>query len=46
MLWKLNFITIWVLNSITEFEQKVENKNDLQKQKQSTVKNGTLAKRY
>jgi hypothetical protein len=29
MIWKLNFITILVLNSITEFEQKIENKNDL-----------------
>jgi hypothetical protein len=27
MLWKLNFITIWVLNSITELEQKIGNKN-------------------
>jgi hypothetical protein len=26
MLWMLNFITIWVLNLITEFEQKIENK--------------------
>jgi hypothetical protein len=26
MLWKLNFITIWVLNLIIEFEQKIENK--------------------
>jgi hypothetical protein len=31
MLWKLNFITIWVSNSITEFEQKMENKNNLRK---------------
>jgi hypothetical protein len=26
ILWKLNFITIWVLNLVTEFEQKIENK--------------------
>jgi hypothetical protein len=26
MLWKLNFIIILVLNSITEFERKIENK--------------------
>jgi hypothetical protein len=32
MLWKLKFITIWVLNLITEFEQKIKNKNNLQKQ--------------
>jgi hypothetical protein len=31
MLWKLNFITIWVLDSITEFERKMENKNILRK---------------
>jgi hypothetical protein len=31
MLWKLNFITTWVLNSITEFEWKKENKRDLLK---------------
>jgi hypothetical protein len=27
MLWKLNFITIWVSNSITVFERKIKNKN-------------------
>jgi hypothetical protein len=27
MHWKLIFITIWVSNSVTEFEWKVENKN-------------------
>jgi hypothetical protein len=27
MLWKLNFIEFWVLNSITEFERKIEIKN-------------------
>jgi hypothetical protein len=27
MLWKLNFITILVLNSITEFDRKIKNKN-------------------
>jgi hypothetical protein len=32
MLWKLNFITIWVLNSITEFWAEDENKTALQKQ--------------
>jgi hypothetical protein len=42
MLWKLNFITILILISITEFEWKMENKNDLQKQKHSMIKNGTL----
>jgi hypothetical protein len=31
MLWKLKFITIWVLDSITEFERKIENKNILGK---------------
>jgi hypothetical protein len=31
MLWKLNFITILVLNSITKFERKIENKNNLWK---------------
>jgi hypothetical protein len=31
MLWKLNFITIWVLNLITKFERKIENKNILRK---------------
>jgi hypothetical protein len=31
MLWMLNFITNWVSNSITEFERKRENKNDLWK---------------
>jgi hypothetical protein len=31
MLWKLNFITIWVSDSITEFECKMENKNILWK---------------
>jgi hypothetical protein len=31
MLWKFNFITIWVLNLIKEFERKIENKNDLRK---------------
>jgi predicted secreted protein len=33
MLWKLNFIIILILNSITEFEWKIENKNDLEKWK-------------
>jgi hypothetical protein len=28
MLWKLNFITSWVSNSITEFERKIENENN------------------
>jgi hypothetical protein len=42
MLWKLNFIIILVLNSITEFERKIENKNNLRKQKHSTIKNDTL----
>jgi hypothetical protein len=42
MLRKLNFITILILNSITEFEQKIENKNSLWKQKHSTIKNDTL----
>jgi hypothetical protein len=27
MLWKLNYITIWVSTSITEFERKIEEKN-------------------
>jgi hypothetical protein len=31
MIWKLNFITIWVLNLVTEFERKMENKNILWK---------------
>jgi hypothetical protein len=31
MLWKLNIITNWVLSLIAEFEQKIENKNDLWK---------------
>jgi hypothetical protein len=31
MLWKLNFITTWVPNLITEFERKIENKIILQK---------------
>jgi hypothetical protein len=31
MLWKLNFITNWVSNSIVEFERKIENKYDLRK---------------
>jgi hypothetical protein len=31
MLWKLNFITTWVSNSITEFERKIEDKNNLWK---------------
>jgi hypothetical protein len=42
MLQKLNFIIILVLNSITEFERKIENKNNLRKQKYSTIKNDTL----
>jgi hypothetical protein len=42
MLQKLNFIIILVLNSITEFERKIENKNNLRKQKYSTNKNDTL----
>jgi hypothetical protein len=42
MLWKLNFITILILISIIEFERKIENKNDLQKQKHSMIKNDTL----
>jgi predicted secreted protein len=42
MLWKLSFITILVSNSITEFEWKIENKNDLRKQKHSTIKNDTF----
>jgi hypothetical protein len=42
MLWKLNFIIIWISNSITEFEQKIENKNNLQKRKHSTIKNKTF----
>jgi hypothetical protein len=46
MLWNLNFITIWVLNSITEFERKIENKNDLWKRKHSTIKNDTLPYRW
>jgi hypothetical protein len=32
MLWKLNFITIWVSNLITEFWAEDENKTDWQKQ--------------
>jgi hypothetical protein len=32
MLWKLNFITIWVSNLITEFWAEDENKIDLRKQ--------------
>jgi hypothetical protein len=31
MLWKINFIVIWVSNSIIEFERKIENKNNLRK---------------
>jgi hypothetical protein len=31
MLWKLNFITILISNSITEFERKIENKIHLRK---------------
>jgi hypothetical protein len=31
MLWMFNFITIWVLNLVTEFEWKMENKNILWK---------------
>jgi hypothetical protein len=31
MLWKLYFIIIYVLNSITQFDQKMENKNILWK---------------
>jgi hypothetical protein len=31
MLWKSNFITNWVLNSITKFEWKIENKIHLRK---------------
>jgi hypothetical protein len=31
MLWKLNFITIWALILITEFEWKIENKDTLRK---------------
>jgi hypothetical protein len=42
MLWKLNFITNWVSNSIIEFEHKIENKNILWKQEHSTIKNDTL----
>jgi hypothetical protein len=42
MLWKLNFTIILVSNSITEIEQKIENKNNLQKWKHSMVKNGIL----
>jgi hypothetical protein len=42
MLWKLNFITILISNSITEFEQKIENKNNLWKLKHSTIRNDTL----
>jgi hypothetical protein len=33
MLWKLHFITNWVLNSIIEFDRKIENKNDLRKRR-------------
>jgi hypothetical protein len=32
MLWKLNFITIWVLNSIIEFWAEDKHKTDLRKQ--------------
>jgi hypothetical protein len=42
MLWKLNFITSWVSNSVTEFERKIENENDLQEREHSMIKNGTL----
>jgi hypothetical protein len=42
MLWKLNFIIIWVLNSIIEFERKITNKRDLRKQNHSMIKNDTL----
>jgi hypothetical protein len=31
MLWKFNFIVNWVSNSITEFERKIKNKNNLRK---------------
>jgi hypothetical protein len=31
MLWKLNFIIISILNSITEFERKIKNKRNLWK---------------
>jgi hypothetical protein len=41
MLWKLNFIIIWVLNSIIEFEWKIENKNICESD-HSTNKNDIL----
>jgi hypothetical protein len=43
MLWKLNFITIWVSNSNTEFERKIENKNILQKREHSINQEWHLA---
>jgi hypothetical protein len=42
MIQKLNFITILILNSIIEFERKIENKNILWKWRRSTIENGTL----
>jgi hypothetical protein len=42
MLWKLNFIKILVSNSITEFEQKIENENILRKKEHSMIKKVTL----
>jgi hypothetical protein len=42
MLWKLNFITNLVSNSVTEFEQKIEI-FFLQKQEHSMIKNGILS---
>jgi hypothetical protein len=39
MLWKLNFIINRVLNSVIEFEQKIENINDWRKQEHSMIKN-------
>jgi hypothetical protein len=38
----LNFITNWVLNSITDFEQKIENKTHLRKRKHSMIKDDIL----
>jgi hypothetical protein len=42
MLWKLDFITIWISNLITEFERKVENTTHFYESDHSSIKNDTL----